>query len=253
MLSPIAFTSALFESLIYPKEIYEIFIQSLVSFSDQVLSFAYKKVAYWVKPISTTLPEDFWIIHCILSNPLKTLSLFPFHPPDFTPGLQYTLEYKLAINVNWDQFLWPEEEKLAHHLIKLQEFTFVWTEDEKGKFSLDYFDLVVIPTVEHIPWSLKNILILPGIFSYIVEIIKSKIAAGVYKLSNSFYRSHWSCVLKKDGKSLYLMHDLQPLNTVIKDVGLPPMIEQYAKSFRAQGCYGIFDLIVRFDQCALAQ
>jgi len=111
----------------------------------------------------------------------------------------------------------------------------------------------VIPTVEHIPWSLKNILILPGIFSYIVEIIKSKIAAGVYKLSNSFYRSYWSCVLKKDGKSLYLMHDLQPLNTVIKDVGLPPMIEQYAKSFGAQGCYGIFDLIVRFDQCALAQ
>ena len=49
------------------------------------------------------------------------------------------------------------------------------------------------------------------------------------------------------------MHDLQPLNTVIKDVGLPPMIEQYAKSFGAQGCYGIFDLIVRFDQCALAQ
>ena len=92
----------------------------------------------------------------------------------------------------------------------------------------------MIPIVKHIPWSLKNILILPGIFSCIVEIIKSKIAAGVYKPSNSFYHSHWSCVLKKDGKSLYLMHNLQPLNTVvIKDVGLPPMIEQYAKSFEA--------------------
>jgi len=59
MLLPIAFTSAPFESLIHPKEIYEILIQSLVSFSDQVLSFAYKKVAHRVKPVTTTLPEDF--------------------------------------------------------------------------------------------------------------------------------------------------------------------------------------------------
>jgi len=59
MLSPIAFTSAPFESLIYPKEIYEISIQSLVSFSDQVSLFAYKKVAHQVKPVATTLLEDF--------------------------------------------------------------------------------------------------------------------------------------------------------------------------------------------------
>jgi len=59
MLSPIAFTSALFESLIHPKEIYEISIQNLVFFSDQVLLFAYKKVTHRVKPIATTLPEDF--------------------------------------------------------------------------------------------------------------------------------------------------------------------------------------------------
>ena len=95
------------------------------------------------------------------------------------------------MNVNWDQFLWPEEEKLAHHLIKLQEFAFTWTEDEKGKFSSDYFDPVVIPTVKHIPWSLKNILIPPGIFPYVVEIIKSKIAASVYEPSNSSYHSRW--------------------------------------------------------------
>jgi len=157
------------------------------------------------------------------------------------------------MNVNQDQFLWPEEEKLAHHLIKLQEFAFTWTEDEKGKFSSDYFDPVVIPTVEHIPWSLKNILIPLGIFSHVVEIIKSKIAAGVYEPSNSSYHSCWFCVLKKDGKSLCLMHDLQPLNTVVvKDAGLPPMVEQYAESFGARGCYGIFDLMVGFDQHALA-
>jgi len=49
------------------------------------------------------------------------------------------------------------------------------------------------------------------------------------------------------------MHDLQPLNSVdIKDADLPPMVEQYAKSFGGRRCYGVFDLIVGFDQHTLA-
>jgi len=123
---------------------------------------------------------------------------------------------------------------MVYHLIKLQEFAFAWTEEEKGKFSLDYFDPVVIPIVKYIPWSLKNIPIPPGIFPRVVEIIKSKIAAGVYEPSNSSYRSHWFCVLKKDGKLLYLVHNLQPLNAiVVKDAGLPLIVEQYAELFGA--------------------
>ena len=149
MLSPIAFTSIPFEPLTYPKEIYEISIQNLALCLDQVLLYAYKKVAHQVKPVATTLPEDFQIICYILSDPLEMLSLLPFHLPKFTSGLQYTLEQKSTISVNQDHFLQLEEEKLAHHLIKLQEFAFAWTKNEKGKFSSDYFDPVVIPTVEH--------------------------------------------------------------------------------------------------------
>ena len=49
------------------------------------------------------------------------------------------------------------------------------------------------------------------------------------------------------------MHDLQPLNSVaIKDAGLSPMVEQYAESFGGHRCYGVFDLMVRFDQHTLA-
>jgi hypothetical protein len=63
--------------------------------------------------------------------------------------------------VNKDGFLWPEEEKLVHYLIKVHEPAFAWNETEKGKFSEEYFDPVVIPTVEHIPWVLRNIPIPP--------------------------------------------------------------------------------------------
>jgi len=76
------------------------------------------------------------------------------------------------MNVNQEQFLWLEEEKLVYYLIKLQEFTFARIEDKKGKFLSDYFDPVVIPIVKHITWGPKNIPIHPSIFSRVVKIIK---------------------------------------------------------------------------------
>ena len=155
--------------------------------------------------------------------------------------------------VNKDGFLWPEEEKLVHYLIKKHEDAFAWTEEEKGKLSEEYFEPVVIPTIEHIPWVLKNIPIPPGIYSRVVEIIKHKIQTGVYEPSNSSYRSRWFCVLKKDGKSLRLVHDLQPLNGVaIKDSGVIPAVEPYAESFGGRACYAMFNLFVGNDQRTLA-
>lgn len=255
MLSPLAFTTTQFEPIHKPREIYEILITD--SDSDlnphEAANFAYKKVANRIKPVATTLPENFRIVRRIPTDPLETLPILPLQPPDFTPGIRYTNERKEAMKVNNENFLWPEEEKLVHHLIKTQEMGFAWNEGEKGKFSAEYFDPIIIPTIEHIPWVLKNIPIPPGIYQQVINIIKAKISAGVYEPSSSSYRSRWFCVPKKDGKSLRIVHDLQPLNAVtIKDSGLPPMVEQYAESFGGRGCYGIFDLFVGFDQRSLA-
>ena len=157
------------------------------------------------------------------------------------------------MEVNKDRFLWPEEEKLVHHLIKVHEYAFAWTEEEKGRFSDEYFDPVVIPTIEHVPWVLKNIPIPRGIYEQVIEVLKNKIQAGVYEPSSSSYRSRWFCVLKKDKKSLRLVHDLQALNAVtIRDSAVPPIIEPYAESFRGRACYAMFDLFVGFNQRSLA-
>ena len=202
-----------------------------------------------VRPVATTLPEEFRIIRRFPSDPLADLPKLPTSPPDFTPGKRYTQERKEHMKVNTDRFLWPEEEKLVHHIIKLHEFAFAWTEDEKGKFSEEYFEPIVIPTIEHVPWALKNIPIPPGIYNQVISVIKDKIRAGVYEPSNSSYRSRWFCVPKKDKKSLRLVHDLQPLNAVvIRDPAVPPVVESYAESFGGKACYGMFDLFVAFDQ-----
>ncbi|RDB24437.1 hypothetical protein Hypma_008418 [Hypsizygus marmoreus] len=216
---------------------------------ENIHTLAYKKVANRVKPVATTLPEEFRIVRRIPVDPLLDLPVLPSKCEPFSPGKRYTNERMLAWDANPTNFLWPEEVRLVHEIIKLQELGFAWDESEKGRFSSEYFDPVVIPTIEHVPWVLKNIPIPPGIFEEVVGIIKDKIASGIYEDSNSSYRSQWFCVLKKDGKSLRIVHDLQPLNQVaIKDSGVPPMVEQYAEGFGGRGCYGIFDLFVGFDQ-----
>ena len=152
-------------------------------------SLAYKKVVNKTRPIAMMLPKEFRIVRRIPSDPLTKLLILPTHPPDFDPGERYTKEQTEAMPVNKDSFLWPEEEKLVHYLIKVHKSAFTWNENEKGKFSDEYFDPVVIPTMEHVPWVLRNIPIPLGIYNCVVEIIKHKTKTGVFESSNLSYHS----------------------------------------------------------------
>jgi hypothetical protein len=64
------------------------------------------------------------------------------------------------------------------------------------------------------------------------KVIKKKIDAGVYEPSNASYRSKFVVVLKKDGKSIWLVHALEPLNAVtIAHSGIPPATDELANHF----------------------
>jgi hypothetical protein len=77
--------------------------------------------------------------------------------------------------------------------------------------------------------------------------LKLKIEAGVYEPCQSSYRSHWFCVMKKNGK-LRIVHDLQPLNKVtIRDAGMLPIIDDFVEGFAARQCYSVYDLYWGFD------
>jgi hypothetical protein len=153
------------------------------------------------------------------------------------------------LQLNPDGFLWPEEEKLAHHLAKEQEECLSWMEEEKGEFQQDFFPPVRIPMVPHMPWVYKNIPILPGLHNKLVKIICDKIVSGAYEPSNAAYRSRWFCVIKGDGSSLRIIHDLHPFNAItIGDASIPPVTEQLVELFGACACYASLDLFVAYDQ-----
>jgi len=155
------------------------------------------------------------------------------------------------LNLNSDSFLWPEELKLVHHVLKLNERMLAWTEAEKGRFRNEYFAPVKIPVIEHIPWAHKNLPIPPGMLEDIIKLFKEKIATGVYEPSDASYRSYWFCVKKKNGL-LHLVHDLQPLNTItICNAGVPPIPDQIIESMAGCSCYSILDLLVGYDHQTL--
>ncbi|KAI0328793.1 hypothetical protein GY45DRAFT_1218765, partial [Cubamyces sp. BRFM 1775] len=174
----------------------------------------------------------------------------PTHPPPFTPTGRYTQERRDALDaLHPDGFLWPQERALLHHLVSQQSEGFAWDDSERGQFREDFFPPVTIPVVSHTPWVQRNIPIPPGLFDEVCAIIRKKEAAGVYEPSNSSYRSRWFCVLKKDGKSLRIVHSLEPLNAVtIAHSGVPPFTEQLAESFAGRACGGILDLYVGYDE-----
>jgi len=153
-----------------------------------------------------------------------------------------------ALDLDPMKWLWPKELKLLQWIVCTHELAFVWDASERGQFKEEYFPPIRIATVPHTPWVQCNIPIPPAIYDEVVKIIKDKIQGGVYEASNTAYCSWWFCVVKKDGKSLQLIHDLQPLNAVtIKDTALPPFTDHLTEAFAGYAVYGMMDLYGGYD------
>ncbi|KAJ3744593.1 hypothetical protein DFH05DRAFT_1396895, partial [Lentinula detonsa] len=183
------------------------------------------------------------------TDPLEHLPTLNPNPPPFVPTGRYTQERKEFIDsVHDPKFLWPEEMAAVHYVMMLHEKAFAWNEEEKGQFKHEYFPPVEMPVIAHTPWRVPALPIPPGILDQIVEAVRVKIKAGVYEPSSSSYRTRWFAVLKKDGKSLRLVHDLQPLNAVtIQDASLVPILENLAELYACRAVLTTLDVLVGYD------
>lgn len=90
-----------------------------------------------------------------------------------------------------------------------------------------------MPVVPHIPYTKPNIAISPGIKESVIQLLREKIAAGLYKLSQASYRSKWLCMLKKNRK-LRIVHDLQSLHKIsIKTTNASSIMNNFVESYAA--------------------
>ncbi|KAJ3915496.1 hypothetical protein F5877DRAFT_48484, partial [Lentinula edodes] len=209
----------------------------------------YKPVKRRTQPVPATLPEKFRVVRHFPSDPLKHLPTLNPTPPPFVPTGRYTQERKAFIDsVHDHKFLWPQEMDAVHHLMMLHDKAFAWCEEEKGQLNPNYFPPVEMPVIEHTPWRVPTLPIPPGLMDRIVDIVREKIRTGVYEPSNSSYRTRWFAVVKKDGTSLRLVHDLQPLNAVtVRDSSIPPILEHLAEAYACRLVLATLDLYVGYD------
>lgn len=215
----------------------------------------YKPVALKTRPVLGSLPEKFRIVRDIKGDPLSTIRELSPNPPPFEPTGRYTKERaENSDKLHNDGLLRPAERDLLHHFMATNNDAFAWDDTERGSFKAEYFPPIDFPVTPHTPWVQKNIPIPPGLYKEVCSIIRRKIDAGVYEPSNSSYRSRWFCVVKKDGKSLRLVHSLEPLNAVtIQHSGVPPTPEHLAEQFGGRTCGGMLDLYVGYDERYIAE
>jgi hypothetical protein len=130
---------------------------------------------------------------------------------------------------------------------------FAWSEEERGSFKTDFFPPVNFPVVPYTLWMECNFPIPPGIYEDVCAILHKKLAAGIYEPSNSSYRSQWFCILMKDGKALWPVHSLEPLNYVtIQHSGVPPIPEHLAEQFGRCACGRMLDLYIGYNERLIA-
>nr|GAT49427.1 predicted protein [Mycena chlorophos] len=203
----------------------------------------YKPVGLKTRPVYTELPEQYRIKREIMGDPLEGLPKLNPRPKHVVPSTRYDAERMAEMEQRHAGFLWKQELMLLHEFVKAHEEAFAWTAEERGTFRHDFFPPVEFPVVEHETWVEKTIPIPRGQLAEFCKVIKNKIDAGVYEPSNASYRSKFFGVVKKDGKSLRLVHALEPLNAVtIAHSGLPPATEELANHFAGRACGGCLEL-----------
>ena len=91
----------------------------------------YKSVTLKVRPVKTELPSRFRIVREIKGDPLAELPKLPTRPADYEPTGHYTLECKEQFDkIHASDFLLPEERKLMHQFMCLQNEGFAWNDLE---------------------------------------------------------------------------------------------------------------------------
>jgi hypothetical protein len=149
----------------------------------------YKPVAQKVKSVIAGLPKRFRINRQIVGDPLEHMSPLNPNPLPFIPTGRYTCDRHEALDQRHKDFLWPAELNLMHDFMCRQNTVFAWDDSKRGSFCPNFFPPINIPVIPHTPFIKRNIPIPPGIYDKVCAVIRKKLAAGVYKPSNSSYRS----------------------------------------------------------------
>jgi len=104
-----------------------------------------------------------------------------------------------------------------------------------------------------VSWNLKPIPVPRALTPKLIALLQDKLDSKILERSDAPYSNRWFTVLKKNG-TLRFIQDMQPPNKVtIRNVGVGPLVDEFAEDFAGRAIYSIGDLYSGYDQFQLAQ
>ncbi|KAI8318056.1 hypothetical protein GQ54DRAFT_267442, partial [Martensiomyces pterosporus] len=150
----------------------------------------YKPRAKKVHPVATTVPEDKQLV--VVTPPVVEMG--PREP-------RLTDERLAELNVG-DGWITPAEEEYFRERLKEVDGAFAFTDQEMGLLKEHVEPPIRIPTVAHTPWNYRSYPLPRGLYDKVIELLKSKMEAGVIEPSIGSYANRWFVIAKKDKSKL---------------------------------------------------
>ena len=113
----------------------------------------YKPVTMKTKPVASQVSKDFRIEQQILGNSLATIPQLDSNLPPFILTPHFSNNQKATfVKEHNTGFLTQTELNVLVDLVAKQETAFAWEDSERGSMQPNFFPLVHIPTIPHVPW-----------------------------------------------------------------------------------------------------
>src|SRR6266498_1048025 len=85
-----------------------------------------------------------------------------------------------------------------------------------------------------------------------IEMLKNRVEKGIFKLSYGPYRNPWFLIKKKEKGKYRLINTAIKINRVIiRDVNLPPSVNEFFKEFAGYIIASLIDFFSDYDQIKL--
>ncbi|ORX69222.1 hypothetical protein DL89DRAFT_215830, partial [Linderina pennispora] len=148
----------------------------------------YKPVAQKVRPVDAELPEE--------------MQLSRSHMPKAkSPGTVLDSKKLDQMHIG-DGALTQAEVHMFRTMLPDVQAAFAFNNSEMGLLVDDVEPPVRIPTVEHKPWQYRAYPVAKGLYERVVELLQTKLDAGVLEPAIGAYANRWFVIAKKDKSKL---------------------------------------------------
>ncbi|KAL3688849.1 hypothetical protein R1sor_015158 [Riccia sorocarpa] len=168
-------------------------------------------------------------------------------------GHRFSDDTLSELKIGLDNTLLPEEVICFKQMLAKHGKAFVFYPTEIGCVDPSVVTPMIIFTMSYVPWDLRPIPVPRAYLPKLMDLLKEKMRMKILEPSFAPYSCRWFTVPKKSGAPRFIQ-DMQPVNAVtIRNVGVAPILDEFAEAFAGRAIYLMRDLYSGYDQFQIAE